>query len=170
MKRKAKRVTALAIALAIAAAAGLYADAAGYGARGAEGRSGLSLEQMLVYSIQDEYLARAEYELIMGEFGQIRPFSNIIRAEERHIEWLEELFESLGLPVPEDAAAEHVVLPESVEAAVEAGVQAELDNIGMYESFLKRDLPADVREVFERLKGASENHLQAFGRQLQRYR
>jgi hypothetical protein len=169
MKAKTNTIMALAVVLAIFYSAVLSADVTGYGARGAEGRSDLTLEQMLIYSIQDEYLARAEYELIMNEHGQIRPFSNIIRAEERHVEWLQELFGTRNLAVPEDTAAEHVVLPESMKAAVEAGVQAELENIAMYASFLKQDLPADVREVFERLKGASENHLEAFRRQLSRY-
>jgi hypothetical protein len=169
MNRKSIKITAAAIVLVLAALTGVYADASEYGARGAEGRSGLSVEQMLVYAIQDEYLARAEYALIMSEYGRIRPFSNIIQAEERHVEWLEELFAAHGLAVPEDLAAQHAVLPASLEAAVEAGVQAEIDNIEMYATFLAQELPADVREVFERLQAASENHLQAFRRQLQRF-
>jgi rubrerythrin len=99
----------------------------------------------------------------------MRPFSNVVEAKGRHIGWLQELFQEYQLAVPEEGAAVHVVLPDSLEAAIEAGVQAELDNIGMYESFLTRDLPADVREVFERLEGASKNHLQAFRRQAQRF-
>ncbi|MBN1837799.1 MAG: DUF2202 domain-containing protein [Spirochaetales bacterium] len=165
MKLQINKAIFLALALVLIPAAVLVAEAPGYGAKAAQGRSGLTLEEMLTYAIQDEYLARGEYALIMEEYGQVRPFSNIIRAEERHIEWLEELFRKHGLSVPKDAAAEHVVLPASLEAASQAGVQAELDNIAMYESFLRQDLPADVREVFERLKEASENHLRAFRRQ-----
>jgi hypothetical protein len=162
MKQKPYKITAAVFALVVIGLAGVHADDSEYGARGAEGRSELSLEQMLVYSIEDEYLARAEY-------GRMRPFSNVVEAEGRHIGWLQELFQEYQLAVPEEGAAVHVVLPDSLEAAIEAGVQAELDNIGMYESFLTRDLPADVREVFERLEGASKNHLQAFRRQLQRF-
>lgn len=36
----------------------------------------------------------------------------------------------------------------------------------MYESFLKENLPDDVREVFEALMNASEKHLAAFQRQV----
>ena len=36
----------------------------------------------------------------------------------------------------------------------------------MYESFLKENLPDDVREVFESLMNASEKHLAAFQRQV----
>jgi len=36
----------------------------------------------------------------------------------------------------------------------------------MYESFLKENLPDDVREVFEALMNASEKHLASFQRQV----
>jgi hypothetical protein len=39
----------------------------------------------------------------------------------------------------------------------------------MYESFLQEDLPADVRDLFQRLQSASENHLRAFRNNLNRY-
>ena len=38
----------------------------------------------------------------------------------------------------------------------------------MYDAFLKKDLPKDVRAVFTRLRDASKNHLAAFNRNLQR--
>ncbi|MCK5008763.1 MAG: DUF2202 domain-containing protein [Spirochaetales bacterium] len=44
-----------------------------------------------------------------------------------------------------------------------------MDNIAMYESFLQEDLPEDVRDLFERLQQASENHLRAFRNNLNRY-
>ena len=40
----------------------------------------------------------------------------------------------------------------------------EIENIAMYERFLQQELPKDVRQVFESLKNASENHLRAFRR------
>jgi hypothetical protein len=161
----------LVVALSTAAAAVTLADTAqaDFGARGAEGKSGLSIEQMLTYAIQDEYLARAEYELIIGEYGSIRPFTNIMAAEERHIEWVTELLEEYGYSVPEDTAHRYVVLPADLKSSFQTGVQAEIDNIAMYESFLRADLPNDVRQLFEQLKGASENHLRAFRNNLNRY-
>ena len=169
MKRMRTKLLVLVAALTAAAAAVSFADSADFGARGAEGKSGLTIEQMLTYSIQDEYLARAEYELIIGEYGSIRPFTDIMAAEERHIEWVTELFNEYGYALPEDTASQYVVLPEDLKSSFETGVQAEIDNIAMYESFLKEDLPADVRDLFERLKEASENHLRAFRNNLNRY-
>ena len=43
----------------------VFAEDSVYGAKGVDSADGLTLEKMLNYAIQDEYLARAEYELIM---------------------------------------------------------------------------------------------------------
>ena len=158
MKRLSLKVTVLVVALSLAAALVSFADTADFGAKGAEGKTALSVEQMLTYAIQDEYLARAEYELIIEEYGSNRPFTNIMAAEQRHIEWVTELFDDYGYRLPKD-----------LKSSFETGVQAEIDNIGMYESFLQEDLPEDVRDLFERLQQASENHLRAFRNNLNRY-
>ena len=146
-----------------------FAETSDYGAKGALSQSDMDLKAMLTYAIEDEYLAKAEYELIMDKYGRIRPFSNIVRAEEQHIRYLVELFNTYGYAIPADTAKDHVVLPQNLKSASETGVGAEIDNIAMYEVFLERELPADVRDVFEQLKGASENHLRAFRNNLRKY-
>jgi len=140
-----------------------------FGAKGAQQATDPTLEQMLTYAIQDEYLARAEYEYIIGKFGSVRPFSNIVKAEETHIDLLKPLFEKYGFQLPADTAKDHLIVPKDLKEALETGVQAEIDNIAMYESFLVKTIPDDVRTVFERLKNASENHLRAFRNGLRRY-
>jgi len=140
-----------------------------FGAKVAEQASDPTLGQMLTYAIQDEYLAHAEYEFIIGKYGSIRPFSNIIRAEETHIDMLKPLFEKYGFQVPENTAKEHIVVPKDLKGAFETGVQAEIDNIGMYEKLLEKSLPDDVKSVFQRLRDASGNHLRAFKNGLSRY-
>jgi hypothetical protein len=156
------------ICIVMALSAHVYAKEL-FGAKGAQQSSHPTLEQMLTYAIQDEYLARAEYRFIINEYGSVRPFSNIIRAEEQHINMLVPLFTKYGFAVPDDNAEEHIVVPKDLKEALETGVQAEIDNIGMYEAFLNKSLPEDVRDVFERLKNASGNHLQAFRNALSRY-
>lgn len=128
-----------------------------------------TLEEMITMAITDEYLARQEYEIILDAYGNINPFANIIQAEVSHIEELLPLFEAYDIPVPTDDSLDHTVLPNSLQEAYETGVQAEVNNIGMYESFLKQDLPEDVRQVFEELMAASVNHLQAFSRNASKY-
>jgi hypothetical protein len=139
------------------------------GAKAAKNNPEPSMEEMLRYAIQDEYLARAEYYEVIDRLGSVRPFSNIVKAEETHVGMLVPLFEKYGLMVPDDTYASHVVVPDDLKTALQIGVQAEIDNIAMYESFLDRDLPDDVRAAFQKLKDASENHLRAFRNGLSRY-
>ena len=106
---------------------------------------------------------------IIQEYGPVRPFINIVKAEETHIGYLIPLFEKYGYNVPEDSANDHVVIPQDIKTSLEIGVNAEIENIAMYESFLEKDLPEDVRVVFEKLQEASENHLRAFNNGLRRY-
>lgn len=134
-----------------------------FGAAGALARDTMSVEEMLVYALQDEYLARAEYELILQEWGIRRPFANIIRSEERHIAALLPLFDRYGVEVPEDTAAEHVIMPASRRESFEIGIGAEKENIAMYAAFFEaNELPRDVQNVFSALLRGSQNHLQAF--------
>lgn len=140
----------------------------GYGAVGSFENAEFSLEQMLIYAIQDEYLARAEYEYLITELNAGNPFTNIIKAEEQHISMLIPLFEKYGFEAPEDTSSEHLISVESITKALETGVQAEIDNIAMYEQFLALELPDDVRDVFIELRDGSKNHLAAFERKLSR--
>ena len=124
-----------------------------------------TLESMLTYAILDEYLAKVTYEKIIEVYGDIRPFNRIVLAEETHIDLLIPLFDTYGIEVPLNTALENVVVPDSISSALATGVEAEKANIALYESFLSQtNLPDDVREVFENLKAASENHLKAFSR------
>lgn len=135
-----------------------------FGAKSALEQDELTIEQMLGYAIQDEYLARQEYELIVGEYGQLKPFTNIIRAEETHIQMLKDIYKKYGYEMPIDNAIDYAVLPNSLEEAFDIGVQAEIDNIAMYEKFLENELPDDIEVVFIELRDGSKNHLAAFER------
>jgi len=122
-----------------------------------------TMEQMLTYAIQDEYMAQAEYALILEAYGDNNAFANIIKAEETHIAELVTLFNAYGFEVPQNTAAERATLPASLQEAYETGVTAEVANIAMYESFLADDtLPQAVRDTFTDLQNASESHLEAF--------
>lgn len=132
------------------------------GALAAKEDNTLTKEKMLIYSIQDEYLAKKEYELIMDKYGSQKPFSNIIEAEKTHISQLTELFNTYKINIPEDNSKDYVVLPNSLDDAYKAGVTAEIDNIAMYDRFLKEDLPQDIKNTFIALRDASKKHLAAF--------
>ncbi len=141
-----------------------------YGAKGALQDSSISLQEALTYAIQDEYLAQARYDAIMKEFGEIRPFSQIKIAEQRHITALLPLFTRYNISVPEDNASQYTTTPKTLKEAFEAGVQGEIDNIAMYQKLADLpDLPQDVRTVMVRLGDASKNHLAAFKKGLSQY-
>lgn len=117
-------------------------------------------------------IARATYRAVLDAFGDVRPFVNIVESEERHIHALHRLCERHGIEIPVDHWPDRIEAPESVEAACEAGVDAERENTALYEKLLEaaRGYP-DVEEVFRRLMEASEkNHLPAFERGLRRER
>ena len=124
----------------------------------------LTLEEMLNYAILDEYAAQATYQAILEAYGQVKPFSKIVLAEQKHIDLLLPLFETYGIEVPVNLASESVVLPDSIASAIATGIEAETANIAIYQSFLEQDLPDDVRVVFEYLKAGSEKHLSAFSK------
>jgi rubrerythrin len=107
-----------------------------FGAKAANEDLNLTKEAMLTYAMQDEYLARKEYELIMDKYGEQKPFSNIIKAEEEHISMLTELFNEYKIYIPEDKSKDYIVVPNTLNESYEAGIKAEIENIDMYERFL----------------------------------
>lgn len=140
----------------------------GYGAKGALVDTNLSIHDMLMYAVQDEYLARGEYMSIIEKFGNQKPYENIILSEETHLAYLKEVYLSYGIDFPLDASDNHIVVATNLLEAAEIGVLAEIDNIAMYELFLTYDLPDNVLNVFSALKSGSESHLLAFQKQVNR--
>ena len=127
-----------------------------------------TLEEMLIYAIQDEYTARSEYEYLIETFDIEKPFTNIMASEENHIAMLVPLFTDYNIPLTEDTSSEHLIPIASLEDAFAIGVDAEILNIAMYNAFLTQDLPDDIEETFIKLRDASENHLAAFEKNLKR--
>jgi hypothetical protein len=138
-----------------------------YGNSAAKADNALTIESMLTYAIQDEYLARAEYVAIMAKFGQMPPYSNIKQAEEQHIAWLKDIFASLGLAIPADEAAKYVHVPSTLKEAAQTGVQAEIDNISSMIAFWSNRCSwiraiAGIADLFTLLRNESSNHLARF--------
>lgn len=125
-----------------------------------------NLEKALVEALEDEYKARATYRSVISQFGEIRPFINIVESEERHIQALVSLFQKYEISIPADNYADRVKVPASVEEACQNGVQAEIENGEMYQRLLALTSEySDVQRVFLNLQRASqENHLPAFQR------
>jgi hypothetical protein len=119
----------------------------------------------LIAALDDEYQARATYAQVIADFGDVRPFANIVDAEDRHARALIRLFERYGVPVPVDTWPGRVPRYCSLREACEAGVAAEVANAGLYDELLSGTDRPDLREVYENLREASqERHLPAFRR------
>jgi len=121
---------------------------------------------------EGEYAAYATYAAIIETYGDVNPFTNIMKSEAQHIEALTTILDSYGIPYPEENPYLGAVdVPKSLAAAAQAGVDAEIANVDLYERQLKAvaDYP-DILSVFINLQSASQNqHLPAFERALARY-
>jgi hypothetical protein len=124
---------------------------------------------MVLEALNDEYKARAFYRMVINTFGPIRPFVNIVEAEDTHARALERLCERYGIPLPADDWDRTLQPPASVPEACRAGVEGEIENIAMYDRFLKSTEIPDIRSLFQRLQARSRDaHLPAFQRCLAR--
>ncbi len=132
--------------------------------------SKIELKRALNEALDDEYKARATYHKVIETWGEIRPFVNIVAAEERHIQALLPLYEHYDIPVPKDPWMDQIEIPSSVTEACQMGVEAEIENAELYNRLLDMTLDyADVQTVFRQLQRASqENHLPAFRRCVER--
>jgi len=148
-----------------------YSASDNYGSLGALENATFSVDEMVIYALQDEYTAKQEYAYIVKTFNVERPFTNIIDSEDTHISLLLPLFDIHDIPPIDDDSLEHIVSIYSIEEAFATGVQAEISNISMYNLFLEQEnLPEDIREVFIKLRDASKNHLSAFQRNVDKFK
>ena len=122
-----------------------------------------SEEAALLLALQDEYHAWSFYEQVIDEFGAVRPFTSIQRAEENHIAALVTLLDRYGVDVPVNeysASVESGI--GSLAEACELGVEAEVNNAALYDQLLGMVDNADIIQVFTALQAASQTkHLPA---------
>lgn len=155
--------------LGCAAAAGL--TAASLGAGMAQARTaplpGPVVEAMNT-ALADERKAHAMYEAIIERFGDVRPFSNIVHAEQRHIDALLPLYARYGLTPPDDTTSlPEEVFTQDMLGLCQVGVAAEIENVRLYDEELLPAVAAypDISAVMQRLRDAShDKHLPAFQR------
>lgn len=122
-------------------------------------------QQAMIDAINDEYRARAFYTAVIDKFGAVRPFTNIVQAEERHTQLWNRLFTHYGLTIPEDTFAGNVEAPDTLQAACQMGVEAEIANVQMYDDFLTFIQEPNLRAAFTQLRTVSQNnHKPAFER------
>ncbi len=116
-------------------------------------------------TLEDELTARAFYDAVLKKHGKVVPFSNIIRAEERHASMLRALMERHKVDSSGVVARALPPVPATVAECCRLSAQLERDNVALYDRFMKDASAPDIKAAFERLRSASlNNHLPAFER------
>ena len=119
-------------------------------------------------ALDDEYKAHTTYAAYLEDFGEVRPFSNIIQSEARHIEALKALLTDAGVDIPANPySVSEIEIPASVSEACKIGITAEEENAALYYDRLLRAVKnhEEVVRVFTNLADASQQwHLEAFKR------
>lgn len=120
---------------------------------------------------EGEYTAYATYDGILNKYGSVNPYANIMAAEAKHIDSLKQILDQYEVAYPvENPYLGRIEASESLAAAAQAGVDAEIANVALYEEQLEAvgDYP-DIVSVFQKLQAASqEQHLPAFQRAVAR--
>ncbi|MCI0473017.1 MAG: DUF2202 domain-containing protein [Ignavibacteria bacterium] len=137
---------------------------------------------MLLFMIEEEKMAHDVYSYLYDKW-QLRPFSNISRAEKRHIQSIEAILNKYGISNPlknmnegEFTNAEiknlYASLIEqgnkSLLDALKAGAEIEEVDIADLNTAIGKTDNDDLKMVFDNLKRASGNHLRAFMRNIER--
>jgi hypothetical protein len=125
--------------------------------------------QALKDTLDDEYKSRETYAQVIRDFGEVRPFINIVEAEARHVLALLNLFEKYGASPPTNRWAGKAPRFSSVHEACVAGVRGEVENVAIYDRALKSTGRPEILAVYQALRSASQDrHLPAFQRCAQR--
>jgi hypothetical protein len=121
--------------------------------------------EALAMALDDEYKAWSVYDQVITDLGALRPFTQIVKAEQAHIAALKTLFERYELEVPANTYPGTVPSFDTRAAACAAGVQAEIDNAALYDQLFTMVDNPDIVQVFTSLQQASlTRHLPAFER------
>jgi len=136
----------------------------------------------LLFMIEEEKVARDVYAYLYDVWGS-RVFRNIRRAEQRHMDAIENLIDRYSLDVPstldnrgefdnEELQSLYNTLIEkgkvSLIDALEVGVMVEETDITDLEDILTIGVPEDFEITYQNLLKGSYNHLNAFNQQLAR--
>lgn len=121
--------------------------------------------QGLLDALDDEYKAWSTYTQVIRDFGEIRPFVNIVEAEQRHIDALLGLCARYVVSPPPNRWPGQVPRHASVREACEHAIGGEIENAALYDRVLQSTDRADITRVYRALQSAStDRHLPAFRR------
>jgi len=118
------------------------------------------LKNILQDALNDEYTARDSYQAVLDTYGNILPFSRIVKAEQKHVAAIERIAERYEIELIQPT--EQITAPGSIEDSIAMAIDIEETDIKQYQELIDMGLPADVTRMFTNLLKGSENHLKAF--------
>jgi hypothetical protein len=136
-----------------------------------------ALAAQLAFAREEERLARELYQLFSDSYGGARPFSMIVRSEQRHVDAIGRLLVSYGIADPSAGRPAGSYADPQLQllydtwkaqgssselAAAQVGVELEKRDIADLEKAISQVTLADVKAVLERLLAGSRNHLAAY--------
>ncbi len=116
----------------------------------------------LLLALNDEYHAWAVYDQVMQDFGAVLPFTRIRQSEHMHINALVRQFNLYGVPIPANPWIGNVASFGSVQEACAAGVDAEINNIALYDTLFSSTQRQSIVQVYNALQHGSTRHQRAF--------
>jgi len=140
-------------------------------------------EYWLTYMREEEKLARDVY-LYLYDKWQLRPFNNISKSEQRHMDSVKSLLDSYGIPDPaagkEKGEFTNLELQKlynelinqgsiSLVEAIKVGIIIEETDIADLEEAISLTISDDIKTIYSNLLRGSQNHLKAFNSNLERH-
>jgi hypothetical protein len=132
-----------------------------WGAESARTDNSLTLESMIKYAIQDEYLQRARYEYVEKNYKEQSFLIPITRDENIHVYRMLVLLSKYKIAIPSDKSNEFFFkFPKTLEASFALLIKSESDSLAMYEKFLEQtEVPEEVKLEFTKQRDDSKVHL-----------
>lgn len=120
-------------------------------------------QDALQKAILEEYGALNLYNSVIGQFGDVIPFSQIARSEQQHVNALVRQAEKYGVEVPANPGLASAPTFATLADACQAGVDAEIADAALYDELKPVTTHTDLLRVYDNLQSASlNNHLVEF--------
>lgn len=114
-------------------------------------------------AILEEYSALNLYQAVLDQFGKVYPFSQIVKAEQQHVNALLRQADKYGVEAPANPSLTSSVRFAGITEACQAGVDAEQADAALYDELKALTTHNDLISVYTRLQSVSLNaHLPAF--------
>lgn len=125
---------------------------------------GADVKSVLDAAYSHEFTMSMRYSSVLTQFGEVRPFSNLSQAEDRHMAILAQQYQRLGFDLP---SVPRVALRgfSSVLEACMVSLDNEYESVALYDRLLADTTDPLLIDTFKYLRSASaDRHIPALRR------